>query len=735
LAKEVYITMKEAASLLGVTSSTLRNWDKKEKLKAIRDTANNYRVYPLSLVLSLQNKEKESLAPVATSIDSLKKKMAEKTMTFGELRRLLRGLHSVLRDNEGNSSLIERFDELTKILYCKVYEEKNIESEGNIFGGNAVESDSTIANRIRTFYDKLVSSRNNIFPDRFSKIKLNTKTLVQLAEVLSSVKISQTRGDLKGLAYEEIIKNTFEKGDNQQFFTPRTIVNFMVEMVEPWLSGSICDPACGTGGFLLQASMFLCRNGKPQNTNFLGIEIDERLAWVTRMNLDMHNIDNFKVLCIPETGSLGEKIKNYCNNIDVILTNPPFGSDLSEKEVLETFKLGQSRTSRRRGVLFIERCLDLVKPGGVVAIIIDDGVLNSPSNEDTRRLILKKAHPFAIVSLPSTAFMPYASVKASILFLQKKGGRNIAKERETFFASAEEVGRKPNGEPLLRWNKLLNKMELNSDLGIIKQKWGNGRCESLEYTDNGGSIFWKKLQETTDIVFMKGGFRLDIAYHHPSRQKAVSALKLSKYPLNPLSEICSFRSEAAIPSKDFYDEEITYIGLANIEAHTGFCSPELVNGSSLKSSVKRFLKGDILFTKMRPELRKVCLIPDDIDEGFASSECLVIIPNKKDDSGNSLVMIPELLALLLKSDLVYGQIVHMVIGIGRPRVSKDTILNIQLPVPPLKEQIMFLESFKKSRKIAESFIESSEKAFKKASKIMSETQGRLVLDMLGEKEK
>src|SRR5207248_7136490 len=130
------------------------------------------------------------------------------------------------------------------------------------------------------------------------------------------------------------------------------------------------------------------------------------------------------------------------------------------------FELGKDRSSRRRGVLFIERCLETLRPGGVLAIVLDDSVLNGPANADTRRLVLRWSDPFAVVGLPETAFMPYAAVKASVLFLQKKGGRGPSMVRPggVFFARAEAVGRKPNGDPLFRLDGTTNRMEPDSDL-------------------------------------------------------------------------------------------------------------------------------------------------------------------------------------------------------------------------------------------------------------------------------
>ena len=181
------------------------------------------------------------------------------------------------------------------------------------------------------------------------------------------------------------------------------------------------------------------------------------------------------------------------------------------------------------------------------------------------------------------------------------------------------------------------------------------------------------------------------------------------------------RNEGVIPSDDLLEEEITYIGLANIESGTGACSPVMVSGGSLKSSVKRFVAGDVLYAKMRPALRKACLVGNDIPEGFTSAECLVLRPKADPCTGNP-TMLPALLAILLRSDLVYGQVVHLVTGIGRPRVSPKAILDVQLPIPPLTEQRRLLELQFRSEKEACGLVAEGKEALRQADMIRSDAQ-------------
>jgi hypothetical protein len=596
------------------------------------------------------------------------------------LRRLLRQLHRILRDGEGSSSLLERFDELTRILFCRRVAEK-----AGLSLDTAIEA--------RRFFEQVVAERPDLFPARFARLGLADATIERLLEALRPVPLAANQDDLAGLAYEDLIRNTFDKGDNQQFFTPRLVVEHMTALVGPALEGIVCDPACGTGGFLVEAGRQQRRHGRGR---LLGFEIDERLAWIAGINLELHGITGATIRRLEGAGSLGPAVADTLGGVDAILTNPPFGSDLSDAEALASFRLGAGRSSRRRGVLFVERCLDLLRPGGLLAIILDDSVLNGAANRDVRRLLCDEGEVLAVVALPETAFLPYASVRSSILLVRKKGSKSQP-AGDTFFARAEQVGRKPNGEPL--WVAGQDGVPtLESDLPAILSAW-HKPAASPSGPGQRPLVFRTHSPGAGDSLFGTEGHRLDLAYHHPARHEALAALAACRYPLLPLGEICTLRNELLVPARDLEDEQICYIGLANIEASTGKCEPVLCAGSSVRSSVRRCQAGDLLFARLRPELRKVCLLPAALAYAFASPECLILVPGKSANGG--WLLLPELLSQLLRSDLVYGQLVHLVTGIGRPRLSRQSVLAVRLPVPPPRVQRDLWQAVQRAERRAE----------------------------------
>ena len=513
---------------------------------------------------------------------------------------------------------------------------------------------------------------------------------------MNKIDFSNASVDIKGLAYEETLKDTFDKNANQQFFTPYQIVDFMVRAMKPFMKGTVCDPACGTGGFLIKVANSIA------DIRLIGMEIDERLAWISTLNLIAHGGNNFDVSCLNDGGSLGKNAASFFNTADVILTNPPFGSDYSDQEILTQFILGSGKASRRRGILFIEQSYNLLKSNGTVAIIIDRSVLNSKQNSDVQKFIIDKFNILAIVDLPETAFMPYANVLSSILILQKKTRKSEYKK--TFFGKAEKIGRKSNGEDDVVYKPDGTKV-LNSDFDAILLDWSN-------YL-NGKPLFNNKNCFVADIysnVVERKSSRLDYIFHHPFINESENLLQNSAYKLFTLADICSEHNESYIPAADPMASSLLFTGLANIESYTGVASQTEEPAASIKSTVKRYEKGEILFSKMRPNLRKVALMNFE-NGGYASSECIVLSVRKNID-GEYLIS-PELLAMILRSDFVYGQVMGFVTGIGRPRISGKDLRAVKIPIPPLEIQ-------KQALVVMKNATESSKKLREKAALLQEE---------------
>jgi type I restriction enzyme M protein len=663
-----FFNIEEAANYLELTPQTLRNWDKSGKINCIREPGNNYRLFSKEELDSIKNTVKPKIR--RHSKINLKEIFELKSDT--DLKRLISKLHRIIRDIDGRSSIIERFDELTKLLLLHLSLNGSLSPLG--------QDEKSFARMVRKSYALFLSQTSLRPPKNFEKINLNNQCIFSLFDYLCKFNLNSISGDIKGLIYEEMIKDIFEKGDNQQFFTPKTVVNFMAGIINSLASGSICDPASGTGGFLIN----LAKNKTSSFKKFTALEIDGRLSWISGMNLKIHGCKNYESFCLPKGGTLGKEANKYKSSFDAIITNPPFGSDYSDSEGLRKFKLGAGKSSRRRGVLFIERCLEFLKGNGYLAIIIDDGVLNHPSNQDVRELIIGSSELIAVISLPITAFMPYASVEASILILKKAKRPN--RKIKTFFAIAENVGKKNNGNEDYTYES--NGVErLNNDLVTIQEKWK--RHVKGKKITNSHACYLTNIFDTfrTNQAHCS---RIDFSFHHYSREIVRTALEKHGNKLVRLSEVCREVNEPLIPAKELSDQTILYTGLANIESNSEVYSQTHTPTNSLKSTVKRYQKGDVLFSKMRPNLRK-SIVVNHVSDGYCSSECVVFRPNHESISG-------RLLSAILRSDFVYGQIVHLITGIGRPRVSVRDLRTILIPAPSIAKTSEALKIYVKNMK-------------------------------------
>jgi type I restriction enzyme M protein len=233
--------------------------------------------------------------------------------------------------------------------------------------------------------------------------------------------------DTKGDLYEYMLSKIASAGQNGQFRTPRHIIRLMVELTAPTVKDTICDPASGTCGFLVNASEYL-RDKYPEilidnknrkhfhNTMFHGYDFDNTMLRIGSMNMLLHGVENPD---ISYRDSLGQDFALEEEKYSLILANPPFAGsiniDNAAKDLLTIVK------TKNTELLFLALILKLLKPGGRAAIIVPDGVLfkSSKANKEIRRMLIEEQKLDAVISLPSGVFKPYAGVSTAILLFTK----------------------------------------------------------------------------------------------------------------------------------------------------------------------------------------------------------------------------------------------------------------------------------------------------------------------------
>jgi len=392
-----------------------------------------------------------------------------KEVSRDELLNKFQQCHDTLWEG-GKRNPAEAFDEMSKLMFCKIHDERFLTSKGDYysFQVGTHETVKEVSERVIKIYNDAQGIDPDVFID---PIKAEYPIIYSVIEILQGISLSKTDLDAKGVAFEHFLGAVF-RGEMGQYFTPRTIVEFMVEFLEPNIHDLLIDPACGSGGFLIytldKVKRDLEESLEPQDARdrwkdfalkqVFGIEINSQLARVSMMNMIIHedghtNIENNDALDNPNKFSPKRDIQKGKHTL--LLTNPPFGATVKEIErsYLKDYFLGgkyKKKKSQNTEILFIERCIDFLKPGGRMGIVLPDSVLTNLSLQYVRDYCMDKVKILGVVSLPLCTFVHYGTgVKASLVFLRKYfENENKKEDYSVFMAIAEHIGYDTTG----RWD-------------------------------------------------------------------------------------------------------------------------------------------------------------------------------------------------------------------------------------------------------------------------------------------
>lgn len=468
-----------------------------------------------------------------------------KAFTRDEFSRLLFKCHNIIRNND-KLSPEAAFDEISKILFIKIrYERTN--SGIQIFSKEEFLKQKKMYDAVKSkespdYYQFLFNKTKEDFAkdhlfDENETIKIRENSFEQIVKELQVYNLSTTSDDVKGIAFEQFLGRTF-RGELGQFFTPRTIVDFMVSVLDPQEGEYICDPCCGSGGFLIRAFEYVREHienevevrkedvkkslftddysklpkkeqekndqkvidafskmnyeldinnpmGRLRSLSFdciYGTDANPRMARTAKMNMIMHGDGHGGV---HHHDGLLNVNGIWEGRFDVILTNPPFGARIDKElkiteadrftdiekikayekrygkenydnalkqvndhinqPILDLFHIG--KFSGLTEVLFIERCLNLLKPGGRMGIVLPEGVLNNTNLQKVRDFVESKTKILLIVSIPQDVFMAAgATVKPSLLFFKKFTENEAEEYNRIYIQASHEVEAKYDEE-------------------------------------------------------------------------------------------------------------------------------------------------------------------------------------------------------------------------------------------------------------------------------------------------
>ena len=438
-------------------------------------------------------------------------RVADKEM----LKITFRRCHNFIHGNEGMPK-DAAFWQFLYLIFCKMHDE-NLRAkqrqawQRRFWAGPKeqfeAEGRKAIRKRIEELFGEVKKQFSNIFRGN-EEITLSDRALAFIVSELAKYDFTRTDVDAKGVAYQELVGVNL-RGDRGQYFTPRGVVKLVIEMLDPKENETLLDPACGTGGFLVATLAHMLKkfrdeqDTQPGNESTIeffnvhdrlkeyasqylfGADFDPFLIRAAQMNMVLAgdgrgHIYNINSLEFPKghlTDLEAAKKEIPLGSVDLLATNPPFGSDIpiTDRHILEQYDLahvwerdeegGFRNTGRLQGsvspeILFVERCVKWIKPGtGRMGIVLPDGILGNPAAEYIRWWIMRETQVLASVDLPVEAFVAEANVNilTSLLFLRRKSEEEKraealggAEEYPVFMAVADKVGFDRRGNKLYK---------------------------------------------------------------------------------------------------------------------------------------------------------------------------------------------------------------------------------------------------------------------------------------------
>ena len=378
-------------------------------------------------------------------------------------------IHSYFRDIDGLHA-DEALDELCKILYVKLYDEENT-PQGRPYRmqRRLYTSADECAADIRALYFEAAEYDSRVFEMKVpgyarsrgvfaSPIRLSSPALVKAVEALQSYHLGNSAFDVKGRAFQKVIGPAMRSGMGQ-YFTPDPVIRFLTNVLHPSVRELILDPFCGSGHFLT-ASLELVRReyGKEDKLfhefafgKLHGLEKSDRMVRVAMTDMRLHGDGHSNIRCADSLLAFSNYPDIKPGSFDVILTNPPFGSILTADAIrhLGMFELATGRNGVPLEILGLERCVQLLRPGGRLGIVLPDGIIANRNTAYVRDWILNQVKVRGIISLPVETFVPFgASIKTCILILRRwEAGEAKETGYPVFMGRVDNVGYDATGKP------------------------------------------------------------------------------------------------------------------------------------------------------------------------------------------------------------------------------------------------------------------------------------------------
>lgn len=462
-------------------------------------------------------------------------------------RRSLRSLIKEIEDEVLASAGVDSFEEIFKLIFAKLYDELICANDKTAYlkFRNSGETDFELKEKIQGLFDDAKNKWEGVFSEE-SKILLSPSHLAVCVSSLQNVKLFNNNLDVVDDAFEYLMSKA-QKGEKGQYFTPRYVIDMCVKMMNPTKSDKIIDTACGSSGFTVHSIFKVWREirkekGLPEGENFtaqqrsadetdfvrdnvFAIDFDEKTVRVARtLNLiagdgqtnvlhlntldysrwdevtkqedwnDTYNNGFKKLKKLQPKGS-----KDYSKfQFDLVMANPPFAGDIKENTIISRYELGKKDNGKwqnkvGRDILFIERNLNFLKPGGRMAVVLPQGRFNNSSDKYIRKFITERCRILAVVGLHGNVFKPHTGTKTSVLFVQKWDDKLCPKKDDypIFFATMQKPSKDNSGDKIYVKDPTTGKPMLDNhnhlivDHDLYGHKVTNDDGSETKYLDDG----------------------------------------------------------------------------------------------------------------------------------------------------------------------------------------------------------------------------------------------------------
>lgn len=624
--------------------------------------------------------------------------------TKDALLQALERCHNVVRNND-KLSPEGAFDEISKVMCVKMMYERNPDGELIFSSGKFLNDEKNFLDIhpkgdfiAHLFGEVKKHFADDVLYEEFDRIRLCRKSFIAILKELEVIDFYDMTEDVKGVAFESLVGKTF-RGELGQFFTPRQVVDYMVEVLDIKEGEKVCDPCCGSGGFLIRAFEHVqdaidrdvqkriivvqksslpdtekrhrvtkllkecdkrianSRYGRLCREYFFGVDANPRMARTAKMNMIMHGDGHVGVYLHDGLLNIGE-VRDGC--FDVVLINPPYGVHVDRAAkaedgmpVLSEYETKQSAAE----LLFVERVVRLLKPGGRAGLVLPEGVFTNTNLKGFRKAMEGKAAILNITAMPPSVFLASgANVKPNLLFIRKYTDEEVQRGRQrgdkVCVSNADEDGLKILMPRVREWISHGRAAE-GDDLHVIK------RDDMLDWAV-------APLFSAPHIEFN------------------------TNYPGVALSDLLTFS-----PEKTVLHDGVCYSRITVRLGGKGIVLRDRVLGEKIGTKRQYVVhSGQLVVSKIDGKSGAVAVVPDEFEGAIVTSDFPVF-------NIDASKVLPDYLVLILCHPSVLRHLAATTSGsTGRRRLSVPRFLALHIALPPLSKQEQMLTRIRRLREEA-----------------------------------